>query len=38
MEFTMSKEQYIELIMQLLEHCNNIDKLDLVYRLLTKNF
>ena len=33
----MTKEQYIELIGQLLERCTDIDTLDLVYRMLAKS-
>jgi hypothetical protein len=29
----MSKDQYIELINQLLESCNDIDALDLIYKI-----
>lgn len=29
----MSKEQYIELINQLLENCNDLDVLDLIYKV-----
>lgn len=29
----MSKEQYIELINQLLESCNDLDVLDLIYKV-----
>ena len=34
---TTTKEQYIALIKQLLERCNDLDNLDLVYRILAKS-
>ena len=33
----MNKEQYAELIMQLVDRCNNLDTLDMVYRILAKS-
>ena len=33
----MTKEQYMELIGQLLDRCTDIDTLDLVYRMLAKS-
>ena len=36
--FAMTKQQYMEMIIQLLEQCTNTDKLDLVYRILAKSF
>lgn len=36
-EAASKKEQYIELISELLERCTDIDTLDLVYRILAKN-
>jgi len=33
METGMDKEKYIELINQLLEKCNDIDTLDLIYKI-----
>ena len=33
---TMTKEQYIEEIIELLRNCDNIDNIDLVYRILAK--
>ena len=33
----MTKEPYMELIKQLLERCNDLDNLDLVYRILAKS-
>ena len=29
----MTKEQYIELINQLLEKCNDLDAIDMIYRI-----